>query len=101
MKRTSKKWLSAAGTFVGYGTLMVTPTYAMQISQLTSGLTWIQTTLTGIGAVLIIIAIMWCGFKMIWQHAKWSEVAHIFFGGILIGGAAAIGPQLFGGGSGS
>ena len=101
MKLTPKKWLSVAGTFVGYGTLTATPTYAMQISQLTSGLTWIQTTLVGIGTVLIIIAIMWCGFKMIWQHAKWSEVAHIFFGGILIGGAAAIGPQLFGGGSGS
>jgi type IV secretion system protein VirB2 len=101
MKPKSKIWLSTLGTVVGYGALIATPTYAMQISQLTSGLSWIQTTLTGIGAVLIIIAIMWCGFKMIWQHAKWSEVAHIFFGGILIGGAAAIGPQLFGGGSGS
>jgi hypothetical protein len=37
---------------------------------------------------------------MMFQHAKWSEVAHIFFGGILVGGAAAIGPQIFGGGTG-
>ena len=70
-----------------------------QISQLTSGLTWIQSTISGIGVVVIIIAIMWVGVKMMFQHAKWSEVAHIFFGGILVGGAAAIGPQLFGGGA--
>ncbi len=101
MTLKTKKYLAATSTLVGYATVAATPTYAMQISQLTSGMTWIQTTLTGIGALMIILAIMWCGFKMIWQHAKWSEVAHIFFGGILIGGAAAIGPQLFGGGTGS
>ena len=99
MTSKTKTWLAATGTLVGYAAFAASPTYAMQISQLTSGMTWIQTTLTGIGALMIIIAIMWCGFKMVWQHAKWSEVAHIFFGGILIGGAAAIGPQLFGGGS--
>jgi len=100
MKSKSKTWLASAGTIAGYGLAAATPTYAAQISQLTSGLSWIQTTLTGIGAVVIIIAIIWVGFKLMFQHAKWSEVAHIFFGGILIGGAAAIGPQLFGGGTG-
>lgn len=99
MTPKSKKWLSAAGTLAGYGLAFATPTYAAQISQLTSGLTWIQTTITGIGVLVIIIAIMWTGVKMMFQHAKWSEVAHIFFGGILVGGAAAIGPQLFGGGT--
>jgi len=96
----TKDRLSAAGILTGCGLVLATPTYAMQISQLTSGLTWIQTTITGIGIVVIVIAIMWTGVKMMFQHAKWSEVAHIFFGGILVGGAAAIGPQLFGGGSG-
>ncbi len=100
MTPKTKRRVAATGSFVSYAVLAASPTYAMQISQLTSGMTWIQTTLTGIGGLMIILAIMWCGFKMIWQHAKWSEVAHIFFGGILIGGAAAIGPQLFSGGSG-
>ena len=85
----------------GYGLTLATPAGAAQISQLTSGLSWIQTTISGIGIVVIVIAIMWTGFKLMFQHAKWSEVAQIFFGGILVGGAAAIGPQLFGGGTGS
>ncbi len=101
MKPTSKKWLSRAGSLTGFGIVLASPSYAMQISSLTSGLSWIQTTISGIGVVVIVIAIMWTGVKMMFQHAKWSEVAHIFFGGILVGGAAAIGPQLFGGGTSS
>jgi len=101
MNRKSKTWLASAGSLAGYGLVVATPTYAAQISQLTSGLSWIQTTISGIGIVVIVIAIMWTGFKLMFQHAKWSEVAQIFFGGILVGGAAAIGPQLFGGGTGS
>jgi len=98
VKRTTKKWISACGTAVGFGLCSATPCFA-QISQLTSGLEWIKTTITGVGIVVIVIAIMWTGFKMMFQHAKWSEVAQIFLGGILVGGAAAIGPQLFGGGT--
>jgi len=93
-----KKWVSASGTILGFGLCSAAPCFA-QISQLTSGLEWIKATITGVGIVVIVIAIMWTGFKMMFQHAKWSEVAQIFFGGILVGGAAAIGPQLFGGGS--
>ncbi len=99
MQLQTKKWLSAAGTVTGFGLMAASPSYA-QIQQLTSGLDWIKTTITGVGVVIIIIAIMWVGFKMMFQHAKWSEVAMIFFGGMLVGGAAAIGPQLFGGGAG-
>ncbi len=101
MNPKTKKWLSAAGVLTGYGLALATPTYAMQISALTSGMNWVQTTISGVGVVFIVVAIMWTGVKMMFQHAKWSEVAHIFFGGILVGGAAAIGPQLFGGGTGT
>jgi type IV secretion system protein VirB2 len=98
MQAITKKRLALAGAIAGYA-IAASPTYAFQIQQLTSGLDWIKTTITGIGVVVMVIAIMWVGFKMMFQHAKWSEVAMIFFGGILIGGAAAIGPQLFGGGT--
>ena len=100
MQYTTKKWLSIAGATIGYGLVAASPSYAFQIAQLTSGLDWIKTTITGVGIVVIVIAIMWTGIQMMFQHAKWSQVAHIFFGGILVGGAAAIGPQLFGGGGG-
>ena len=101
MNSKIKSWISNAGTLVGLGLATATPTYAAQISQLTSSLDWIKTTFTGIGLVIVICAIMWTGFKMMFQHAKWSEVAMIFFGGILAGGASAIGGQLIGGGTSS
>lgn len=99
MKPTTKNWIARAGALTGLGTVLATPSYA-QITQLTNGLTWIQNTLTGIGVVVIVIAIIWCGFQMIFNQARWTQVAHIFVGGILIGGAAAIGAQLYGGGTG-
>ncbi len=99
MQLNTKKWLTLAGTLLGYGLVAASPSYA-QIAQLTSSLDWLKTTITGVGVVIIVIAIMWTGFKMMFQHAKWSEVAHIVFGCVLVGGAAAIGPQLFGGGAG-
>ena len=99
MTPNAKKWISRIGAMTGMALVSAAPAYA-QITQLTSGLDWIRTTISGVGVVIIIIALMWTGVKMMFQHAKWSEVAHIFFGGILVGGAAAIGPQLFGGGTG-
>lgn len=98
MTKSLQKWSAVAGSVLAYGIALAPPCLA-QVAQLTSGLDWIRTTITGIGVVVIIIAIMWTGIQMMFQHAKWSQVAHIFFGGILVGGAAAIGPQLFGGGS--
>ncbi len=100
MTPITKKWISRAGAMTGFSLVLASPAYA-QINQLTSGLDWIKTTISGVGVVIIVIALMWVGVKMMFQHAKWSEVAHIFFGGILVGGAAAIGGQLYGGGSGS
>lgn len=98
MKILTTKQISVAGAALGYGLAAAGPSFA-QITQLTSGLNWIKTTITGIGVVVIVIAIMWVGIQMMFMHAKWSQVAHIFFGGILVGGAAAIGAQLFGGGT--
>lgn len=66
-----------------------TPAFA-QISRLTSTLTSVQTGLQGIAAIVVTIAIMWAGFKMLFQHAKWAEVAHIMWGGVLIGGATGL-----------
>ncbi|MFP1133120.1 TrbC/VirB2 family protein [Asticcacaulis sp. W401b] len=99
MDSHQRETIVRAGMMSGTGLVLASPAYA-QIAQLSSGLSWIQATITGVGVVIMVIAIMWTGVKMMFSHAKWSEVAHIFFGGILVGGAAAIGPQLFAGGAG-
>jgi len=55
--------------------------------------TFMQTVvdlLKGAGILIVTIAIMWCGYKMLFKGASFSEVAMIFVGGLLIGGAATI-----------
>lgn len=46
--------------------------------------------LTIIGGLVVTIAIMFCGFRMVFQAAQWKDIAPIFWGGVLIGGAASI-----------
>jgi type IV secretion system protein VirB2 len=74
---------------LGLTALVSAPAHA-QIAAATTVMTNIQTVLTGLAVVMFTIAIMWVGYKMIFQHAKWSEVSNIMIGGILVGGAAAI-----------
>jgi type IV secretion system protein VirB2 len=57
----------------------------------------INNTVTNVNAILVMvsiavvsIAIIWAGFKMIFQAARLSDVANILIGGSLIGGAAAM-----------
>jgi type IV secretion system protein VirB2 len=56
----------------------------------------INTTVTNVNAILVTIsvavvttAIIWAGFKMIFQGARLADVANILIGGTLIGGATA------------
>lgn len=56
----------------------------------------INTTVTNVQAILVTIsiavvtiAIIWAGFKMIFQGARLADVANVLIGGTLIGGAAA------------
>lgn len=57
----------------------------------------LNTTVTNVNAILVLvsisvvaIAIIWAGYKMIFQSARLSDVANILIGGTLIGGATAM-----------
>lgn len=65
------------------------PAFA-QIDKVNTTMTMIQNVLVGVSLIAFTIALMWAGFKMAFQHAKWSEISNIVIGGILVGGAAAI-----------
>ena len=69
--------------------LAAAPAFA-QISKVNSVMTNVQTTLVGVAVTIFTVAIMWAGFKMAFQHAKWPEISNIVIGGILVGGAAGI-----------
>ncbi|KAB8065262.1 TrbC/VirB2 family protein [Janthinobacterium violaceinigrum] len=46
--------------------------------------------MTSIGLIIVTIALMVVGFRMVFQAAEWKDVAPVFWGGVLIGGASGI-----------
>jgi type IV secretion system protein VirB2 len=75
---------------------MLAATAAAPHFALAQGFDKINTTVTNVEAILVTvsiavvtIAIIWAGFKMIFQGARLADVANVLIGGTLIGGAAA------------
>ena len=56
----------------------------------------VNSWMLGIGGIIVTCALMFVGFRMVFQAAEWKDVAPVFWGGVLIGSAAAVGPQLIG-----
>ena len=54
----------------------------------------LSTALYGIGAVVLTIAFMWAGFKIMFQGQTLREVAPVFIGGVIVGSASAIAAYL-------
>lgn len=92
MNRTSTLQRTATGAVLA---LAAHPVFA-QLEKVNTTLTTIQTMLVGIAVIVITIAVMWAGYKMVFQHSRWSEISNIVIGGILIGAAPAIAAWLAG-----
>ncbi len=73
--------------------LAASPAWA-QLSQVNTLLNTIQTTLLGVGGVICTIAIIWAGFKMMFQHARFGDIANVFIGGLFVGCATVIAAML-------
>jgi type IV secretion system protein VirB2 len=78
------------------GSLVAAVLSAAPTLALAQGFNKISTTVTNVNAILITIsiavvtiAIIWAGFKMIFQGARLADVANVLIGGTLVGGAAA------------
>jgi type IV secretion system protein VirB2 len=69
--------------------LVAVPAFA-GVGKVNSTMQQIQAILIGVAVTVFTIAIIWAGFKMAFQHSKWSEVSNIVIGGILVGGSSAI-----------
>ncbi|CAG4913478.1 TrbC/VirB2 family protein [Paraburkholderia gardini] len=91
--RGSGSWTGKllAGAVLAAG--LVSPAYA-QLSQVNTLLTTIQTTLLGVGGVVCSISIIWTGFKMMFQHARFGDIANVFIGGLFVGCATVIAAML-------
>jgi type IV secretion system protein VirB2 len=64
-------------------------TLAQGFDKINATVTNVQAILVTISVAVVTIAIIWAGFKMIFQGARLSDVANVLIGGTLIGGAAA------------
>ncbi|WP_027782047.1 MULTISPECIES: TrbC/VirB2 family protein [Burkholderia] len=65
-----------------------------QLTQVSTLLITIQNTLLGVGGVVCSISIIWAGFKMMFQHARFGDIAHVFIGGLFVGCATVIAGML-------
>ena len=87
--RLIARWATAATA----GLLATSPAWA-QLSQVNTLLTTIQTTLLGVGGVICSISIIWAGFRMMFQHARFGDIANVFIGGLFVGCATVIAGML-------
>ena len=83
------RWVAA-----GAATLLATSPAWAQLSQVNTLLTTIQTTLLGVGGVICSISIIWAGFRMMFQHARFGDIANVFIGGLFVGCATVIAGML-------
>ncbi|MBN3778727.1 TrbC/VirB2 family protein [Burkholderia sp. Ac-20345] len=74
--------------------LMFASPACAQLSQVNTLLNTIQTTLLSVGGVICSISIIWAGFRMMFQHARFGDIANVFIGGLFVGCATVIAGML-------
>lgn len=65
------------------------PAFAQGFDKINTTVTNVEAILVVISVAVVTIAIIWAGFKMIFAGARLADVANVLIGGTLIGGAAA------------
>ena len=88
-RRAAAAFNAARGRWLGL-MLAIAAHPAMAQTKVEQNINWFQVTCAAVSITTITISIMWVGFKMIFQHSKWAEVAHIVMGAGLVGGASGI-----------
>ncbi|MGN6825900.1 TrbC/VirB2 family protein [Paucibacter sp. M5-1] len=69
--------------------LVTAPALAQGFEKINTTVTNVNMILVTISVAVVTIAIIWAGFKMIFQGARLADVANVLIGGTLVGGAAA------------
>lgn len=70
--------------------------YAQSLDKVGQVMKTIETALAGISVGVFTVCIMWAGYKMAFQGARWSDIAHIVIGGLIFAAAGAIATMLVG-----
>ncbi|AJY08917.1 MULTISPECIES: TrbC/VirB2 family protein [Burkholderia] len=85
---------TALEIILGASSLMFTAPARAQLSQVNTLLDTIQATLLSVGGVICSISIIWAGFRMMFQHARFGDIANVFIGGLFVGCATVIAGML-------
>lgn len=85
MKNRAKLWLGLAMICICQVAFA-----AGGISKVNTFMQSLSTALYAVGAIVLTIAIMWAGFKIMFQGNTLREVAPVLIGGILVGCASSI-----------
>lgn len=89
MKKSSI--LIAVLQLAAFGTLLaMNPAYAQGLTKVNSTATMVQTLLASISVISGSIAFMWAGYKMMFQSAKWAEIANIVYGSVFVSGGTGL-----------
>ena len=82
----------SAAMFMALAALMLFagPAAAEGLESVNTFLQTVVDLLKGAGVLIVTVSIMWCGYKILFKGASFSEVAMIFVGGLLIGAASTI-----------
>lgn len=65
-----------------------TSAHAAGLSHLNTLLSTVAGWLEVAGIAIVTVALMWCGYKWLWDNADVRDLGKILFGSLLIGGAA-------------
>lgn len=81
--------------FLAIVLVVCSPAFA-QLQKVNQTMSNVQAILAGVAVTICTLAIMFTGFKMMFQHAKWAEVSNIVIGAMFVGGATGIAAWLVG-----
>jgi len=90
-----KKYGASITQVILMSLFLSSPAFA-QFQAVNTKMSTIQVALMSLGGVIATIAFLWCAFKMMFQHAKFSDVATIMIGGVIAGLAGVLGGWIVG-----
>ncbi len=96
MNRLEQLRRRCAATSLAALTLVCSRTQAEGFDKINDTVVNINEILATISIAVVTIAIIWAGFKMIFQGARLADVANVLIGATLIGGASAMAAYLVG-----
>jgi len=90
----SNNLVSTIVTVLMMMTLLNISVYAGGLGTVTTAVTTAVTDFKAIAAVLVVLALIWVGFMVMFKSAGIADVWHVIIGALIIGAAATLGPLL-------